>query len=153
MLEFTDKFNLHSIRLDVNMPACHEGYHASWASPIRCEASRVWRTEIPLFAGEQVLGRLTITGQRDHSSACEVIDRLMDFLYPFECRLSEIVSEQVAVSRANAASGSGPLAALAPIATPAPLVPPLGEGPRSAAPAGAMGPSEDWAASKPTSKL
>ncbi len=94
LIEFTDKFNLHTIRLDVNIPAFHEGYHASWASPVRCDSSKLWRTEIPLFADEQMLGRLTITGQRDETSVCEVIDRLMDFLFPFEARLREIVAER-----------------------------------------------------------
>jgi len=117
LLEFTDKFNLHSMRLDVNMPACHEAYHASWTSPVRCPPNELWRTEIPLFADKHVLGRLTILGRRDQSSVCDVVARLADFLYPFECRLMEIANEQVAAARAqstslqDAAAGAGKVGA------------------------------------------
>jgi len=87
LIESTEKFDLNSLRLDVNMPAVHEGYHASWQSPEPADESDLWRTEIPLYAGDQVLGRLTITGVRGAWSVLEVIDRLMELLQGFEVRL------------------------------------------------------------------
>jgi UDP-GlcNAc:undecaprenyl-phosphate GlcNAc-1-phosphate transferase len=123
LVEFTDKFNLHTIRLDVNIPALHEAYHASWASPVKCDSSKLWRTEVPLFADDQILGRLTITGERDAMSVCEVIDRLMDFLCPFEARLQEIVAQRVGATPLTASTAvphTRERAVLAPTVMPTP---------------------------------
>jgi UDP-GlcNAc:undecaprenyl-phosphate GlcNAc-1-phosphate transferase len=90
LIESADKFSVNTIRLDVNMPAFHEGYHGSWVRPTRRDDSDLWRTEIPLHAGERVIGRLTITGDREGISACEVIERLMDLLQPFEAQMLDL---------------------------------------------------------------
>ena len=34
------QLNLRSVRLDVNAPAVHEAYHATWQSPARKESAR-----------------------------------------------------------------------------------------------------------------
>jgi UDP-GlcNAc:undecaprenyl-phosphate GlcNAc-1-phosphate transferase len=102
LTEFANKLRLHSINLDVNLPAAQEGYHASWRRRTRRESQELWRTEIPLFAENRVIGRLIVAGERADASACEVIDRLMDLLQPLEHQLVAL-----ALSNPEDASAAG----------------------------------------------
>lgn len=90
LTEFADKLNLSRIRLDVNLPAAQEGYHASWHRPVNCDPNELWSTEVPLFSGQQVIGRLSAAGEVYGASACDLVERLMDLLQPFEARLVEL---------------------------------------------------------------
>jgi UDP-GlcNAc:undecaprenyl-phosphate GlcNAc-1-phosphate transferase len=90
MIEFADKLRLHRVRLDVNSPAVHEGFHACWERGAAHDARALWSTEIPLFAGDHVVGRLTVTGEREGASSCDLIERLMDLLQPIEARLTQL---------------------------------------------------------------
>jgi UDP-GlcNAc:undecaprenyl-phosphate/decaprenyl-phosphate GlcNAc-1-phosphate transferase len=67
---------LQTLRLDVNLPAIHEGYHARWQRFGGEKEDQLWRAEIPLFMGEQVIGRLTAAGCRDGGSAWMKLARL-----------------------------------------------------------------------------
>ena len=58
--------NLRQVRLDVNAPSLHEGYHARWDRDQEDgEAPRLWRAEIPVTAGGLLVGRLEIAGSPD----------------------------------------------------------------------------------------
>ncbi len=60
------ELNLQSLRLDVNAPFIHEGYHALWYCPEKeAEMSSLWFAELPLMAFGQVVGRVEIAGRRD----------------------------------------------------------------------------------------
>jgi UDP-GlcNAc:undecaprenyl-phosphate GlcNAc-1-phosphate transferase len=56
---------LQSVRLDVNAPAWHEGFHGRWdrkapgADPLGG-----WRLELPVFGHGQYIGRLSVAGER-----------------------------------------------------------------------------------------
>ncbi|HVX09713.1 MAG TPA: MraY family glycosyltransferase [Pirellulales bacterium] len=92
LTEFADKLRLYSIRLDVNLPAVREDFHASWRRPSRCDPQELWRTEIPLFLKTNVIGRLVVAGKRDDGPSCQYIERLMDLLEPFETQLVEMAA-------------------------------------------------------------
>ena len=48
--------NLDMVRLNVNMPAIHEGYHARWdCAHGQKEDGNYWRTEIPLLAQGHIM--------------------------------------------------------------------------------------------------
>ena len=54
---------LRQVRLDVNAPSLHEGYHARWdRGHDDVEAPHLWRAEIPLTARGLPVGRLEIVG-------------------------------------------------------------------------------------------
>jgi UDP-GlcNAc:undecaprenyl-phosphate GlcNAc-1-phosphate transferase len=58
--------NIMKMRLDVNVPAMHEGYHASWHRPdYDGDDPNLWHAEIPLSASGVSVGRLELTGRRD----------------------------------------------------------------------------------------
>jgi hypothetical protein len=77
--------NLVMVRLNVNAPAIYEGYHARWDCPYReAEESDLWRAEIPLVVGEQILGRLEISGQQDHQPVSAKIAAMARLVENFE---------------------------------------------------------------------
>jgi UDP-GlcNAc:undecaprenyl-phosphate GlcNAc-1-phosphate transferase len=90
VIEYAEKLNLIEVKLDVNLAALQEGFHASWRRPSRTEKAQRWSAEVPLFAGEHVIGRLSVCGNRPAGmSSCETVNQLMELLEPLE---SEIVA-------------------------------------------------------------
>ena len=93
LVEFAELNQLVEIKLDINMAAAQEGYHASWRRPSSSEKRERWQTVVPLFAGEHLVGQLAASGRRQTGQPCsEAIEQLMDFLEPFESQLIEFVS-------------------------------------------------------------
>jgi UDP-GlcNAc:undecaprenyl-phosphate/decaprenyl-phosphate GlcNAc-1-phosphate transferase len=76
LTDAADDLRLQTLKLDVNLPAIHEGYHARWQRFGGEKEDQLWRAEIPLFMGEQVIGRLTASGCRDGGSAWIKLSRL-----------------------------------------------------------------------------
>ena len=60
-----EELDLNAVCLDVNAPAWHEGYHHRWS---RIGGSKNpltnWTVEVPLMGGGQIIGRLSISGNR-----------------------------------------------------------------------------------------
>jgi UDP-GlcNAc:undecaprenyl-phosphate GlcNAc-1-phosphate transferase len=63
LLSCAAELNLSTVELDVNAPAIHEGYFASWRRPgLDPPDGGLWRTEIPLTLEGLVIGRVQISG-------------------------------------------------------------------------------------------
>jgi UDP-GlcNAc:undecaprenyl-phosphate GlcNAc-1-phosphate transferase len=83
--------NLRRLRLDVNAPSLHEGYHARWdRGHADGEAPDSWRAEIPLTAGGLSVGRLEVVGEPDGrpvwakiAALTRIMERFVDALPPF----------------------------------------------------------------------
>jgi UDP-GlcNAc:undecaprenyl-phosphate GlcNAc-1-phosphate transferase len=83
--ELSEPLNLQSLRLDVNAPAIHEGYHARWdRSRDEAEEQVVWRAEIPLEVHKQAIGRLEIVGYQDDEPIWQKILTLAKLVQGFE---------------------------------------------------------------------
>jgi UDP-GlcNAc:undecaprenyl-phosphate GlcNAc-1-phosphate transferase len=116
IIEFAEKLNLVEVKLDLNLAAMQEGFHASWHRPSSCEKRERWSADIPLFAEGHLIGRMWVAGNRPVDvTSCGLIHQLMDMLEPLE---AEIVA--LATNR-----GQVETPVEAPIA-PAPLAPPAG---------------------------
>jgi UDP-GlcNAc:undecaprenyl-phosphate GlcNAc-1-phosphate transferase len=77
LTEAGEGLRLRGLQLDVNLPAIHEGYHARWQRfGATGNEAALWRAEVPLFMGDQVIGRLTAVGCRDGGSAWHKLARL-----------------------------------------------------------------------------
>ena len=77
LTEAAEGLRLRGLQLDVNLPAIHEGYHARWQRfGAGANEAALWRAEVPLFMGDQVIGRLTAVGCRDGGSAWFKLARL-----------------------------------------------------------------------------
>lgn len=93
------QLHLKGVRLDVNAPALHEGYHARWdCSNDDGEQVGVWRVELPLTAWEQCVGRLTVIGTADREPVAAKIAALSKWVEQFEQALPSLA--EAAVSRA-----------------------------------------------------
>jgi len=86
--EFAEKLNLVEVKIDLNLAAMQEGFHASWRQPSTCEKQERWTADIPLFAEDHLIGRLWVCGNRPTGiTSCEAIHQLMDLLEPLEAEI------------------------------------------------------------------
>ena len=102
---FAAQLNLRAIRLDVNAPAIHEGYHAKWhRDNNHSEEGDLWRAEIPLVAHGQTVGRLELMGQRDDDSYWMKIARLAKLVD----RVQAVIAESIVTSHKGANGTASP---------------------------------------------
>jgi UDP-GlcNAc:undecaprenyl-phosphate GlcNAc-1-phosphate transferase len=87
LTEAAEDLCLARIRLDVDLPASQEGYHALWEGPRPDDLERCWRIDVPLMARNRLLGHLVVFGQRTWGPARLDVERLLDLLEPFESEL------------------------------------------------------------------
>jgi UDP-GlcNAc:undecaprenyl-phosphate/decaprenyl-phosphate GlcNAc-1-phosphate transferase len=66
LTEAAEQLQLQEVRLDVNAPSLHEGYHARWDRGADADdVPTLWRVTIPLTVRGLAIGRLEIAGQPD----------------------------------------------------------------------------------------
>jgi len=81
--------DLTAVSLDVNAPAWHEGYHRRWQrAGAADDPLTVWRVELPLVAGGQVVGRLVVRGSRADGCMAEKLAALSAVVRETERRLA-----------------------------------------------------------------
>lgn len=113
LTHFAERFDLSDIQLNVTMPALAEEYHASWKRKVHPAESKLWRSEIPLLAGDAFVGRLCITGACHGESTCVWMGELIAGLKPFETHMLEILKDEFDASQPSdgsedlAMSGAG----------------------------------------------
>lgn len=65
LVDQADELALRSVRLDVNAPAWHEGFHGRWDRKSQAaDPLGAWRLELPVFGHGQLIGRLSVAGER-----------------------------------------------------------------------------------------
>jgi UDP-GlcNAc:undecaprenyl-phosphate GlcNAc-1-phosphate transferase len=119
LTESAEKLALTEIRLDVNLPRLHEGYHAFWELPVIHEYQQRWRMEIPLVIDDQMMGHLTVVGQHGGQSAHADIARFLALLETFELQLRAMAQHAATLP----AVGDGAAATHAAPQSQPPLVP------------------------------
>ena len=83
------RLNLRQLRLDVNAPSLHEGYHARWdLQGHEAEGANLWRAEIPLTAHGIDIGRLEIAGPSDGEPVWQKIAAFSMVLEQFSAELT-----------------------------------------------------------------
>lgn len=118
LVTLSKALQVHSLHLDVNAPAWHESFHARWDrsdSGVFSLAVHFWRVDLPVYAREMAVGKMTIVGAADR---LPMVEQLF--------QLTEILAEVPQILP--------PLARSAPVVTgaPAPGVPANGMVPRTA---------------------
>jgi UDP-GlcNAc:undecaprenyl-phosphate GlcNAc-1-phosphate transferase len=106
LTEQGERLNLTEVRLDVNAPAIHEGYHALWFAPDRAESEgqlQAWHTELPLTACGQEVGRLKLVGCRDEQPVWAKVAAMAGVVDQIEARLAELTNARRAAAAASAA--------------------------------------------------
>ena len=105
LIEYAEKSRLIEIRIDLNLAAIQEAYHASWKRRSKCERRELWRAEVPLFVDQHVIGRINLTGEREAGSVvCDVISRVMETLAMLEGEITALASNTNVVSETPGAS-------------------------------------------------
>jgi UDP-GlcNAc:undecaprenyl-phosphate GlcNAc-1-phosphate transferase len=93
LVEFALRFDLNAVQLNVSLPAHREEYHATWERQDKEQHPQRWRTDIPLIAGEIIVGRLRIAGGCTDGSVCKWMGELVAGLKPFEAHLQMLLEE------------------------------------------------------------
>jgi UDP-GlcNAc:undecaprenyl-phosphate GlcNAc-1-phosphate transferase len=87
------QLELRAVCLDVNAPALHEGYHARWGRvPADAETRTIWRAEIPLAVGGQIVGRLEFAGLHGGDPVAEKIALVAKIVEDVEMALAGLTS-------------------------------------------------------------
>lgn len=87
-----EQLPLKSLRLDVNAPFLHEGYHASWDRiAASVEENTLWRAELPLTATNgQLVGRLEMVGFPSQEPIWAQMAALLRVVEEFDTPLGQI---------------------------------------------------------------
>jgi UDP-GlcNAc:undecaprenyl-phosphate GlcNAc-1-phosphate transferase len=86
------RLQLRMIRLNVNAPALHEGYHACWDSLNAAnEEMSEWRADIPLTFQGHMLGRLEVIGERNHEPIWQKMATVLEVVEKFEAAAYDMV--------------------------------------------------------------
>ena len=95
LTESAEKLRLTKIKLDLNVPAIAESFHATWSSNGHEDRENEWRLRLPLAVAGHTAGSLTVVGERDEESACPGIELILEMLEPFEARLRDLTVEEI----------------------------------------------------------
>lgn len=88
--------NLKTIRLDINAPSLHEGYHARWVNPVNEHneaGNSCWSVGIPLTFHDNTVGRLEVGGFHDERPVWEKIAVLTKVVGDVEVKLDNLAVE------------------------------------------------------------
>ena len=93
--EFAEKLELVEVKLDLNLAAMQEGFHATWRQPSDSEKQDRWSADVPLFAEEHLVGRLFVCGIKPTGkTSCEAIQMFMELLEPLETEIVALATNQ-----------------------------------------------------------
>jgi UDP-GlcNAc:undecaprenyl-phosphate/decaprenyl-phosphate GlcNAc-1-phosphate transferase len=98
LVDFAEKNDLWYLRLDLNMPWRHEGYHGAWIRKPLPDRSEQWSVKLPIICNGRVVGRLDIAGQAAGTSQIESLESfsfLIQELQPAIERLVCSIGERV----------------------------------------------------------
>jgi UDP-GlcNAc:undecaprenyl-phosphate GlcNAc-1-phosphate transferase len=96
--ETAEEFRFSSVTLDLNAPAWHEGYHRRWTRVGAAEDPLTsWHVDLPLLCGEQIIGRLSVAGNRAEESFAETMGALARILEQTET-LAALAAQKSGVS-------------------------------------------------------
>jgi UDP-GlcNAc:undecaprenyl-phosphate GlcNAc-1-phosphate transferase len=109
LVDFAEKNGLWCLKLDLNMPWRHEGYHGAWIRKPLPDRSEQWSVKLPIICNERVVGRLDIAGQAVGTSQLESLESfsfLIEELQPAIERLVCSIGEPARLKGESAATSA-----------------------------------------------
>jgi len=94
--------NFRSLRLDVNAPQMHEGYHAKWdrfGSSGSHEEKTDWRADLPITLDGKVIGRLTAIGLLDSEPIWVKLQQLAEIVKTTEIHVHRLTEHLGATAK------------------------------------------------------
>ena len=95
LVEFCEKHNMARVRLDLNMPWLHEGFHANWHRNKMPEFSERWSVKLPLIQSGKVYGNLEFIGRHQDGETLVVMARLAELLETMQSDIESLVNDFV----------------------------------------------------------
>lgn len=80
LVQAAGELALSEIRLDVNLPAAQEGYHACWRLPCFDEVAPCWQLDVPLVVGQYPIGRVRAACVSEGRQPADGIRRILEVL-------------------------------------------------------------------------
>lgn len=106
--DFAEEHLLAQVRLDLNLPWLHEGYHATWQRPVSFEKHECWKTSLPMTADGRTFGRLEVVGPLCHASVYVQLSLLSELLESMEPVIARLANEDIKVTNAETAAPARP---------------------------------------------
>lgn len=93
-----ESMQLKTICLDVNAPSLKEGYHARWGRvQSDVETPCYWKTEIPLAARGQFVGRLEVVAMRNGAPLRDLASQVCKLVEDVESAMDHLTAPEAAV--------------------------------------------------------
>ena len=94
------RMGLSRVRLDVNLPAMHEGYYAEWRSRSRSsDEVAAWNAVVPLVVNARAIGRVELSGDRSHNPSFQNwLNSVGELVEEVELRVTYLVQSHNAVA-------------------------------------------------------
>lgn len=97
LVEFAERNDLTLLKLDLNMPWLHEGYHGSWAMGEMVEPGQQWSLRLPVICTERIVGRLDIAGRAEGTSQIEALEAFSFLIGELQPAIEQLVGTLEAV--------------------------------------------------------
>ncbi|MEZ6107687.1 MAG: MraY family glycosyltransferase [Pirellulaceae bacterium] len=102
LTEFAERHHLKEVRLDLNLPWLHEGYHAVWQRQLEgIDVDSLWQTRLPLCANSRLFGHVQITGPSNRGAIYPILAQLSDLLESMETVIQRLALSPDAIEEAS----------------------------------------------------
>lgn len=91
LVEFADINGLWRLRLDLNMPWLHEGYHGSWSRGEMPDANQQWCVKLPIVCRQRVVGRLDLVGKIEGTNQIESLEAFSFLIAELQPEMDKLV--------------------------------------------------------------
>jgi UDP-GlcNAc:undecaprenyl-phosphate GlcNAc-1-phosphate transferase len=92
LVDEAEGLDLVRLKLDLNMPWLHEGYHAKWVRAVPQRTTQLVRLEWPLYLEQRTIGSLSIAGDCDADQAVWLA-KVAELLAELQDRLQTIAMQ------------------------------------------------------------
>lgn len=101
LVEFATKNGVAVLKLDLNMPWRHEGYHGYWVSSVLPERAEQWSVRLPIICQGRTVGRIEIVGKAEGSSQLESLEAFSFLIGELQPAIEQLVCTLSAVAEGS----------------------------------------------------
>lgn len=91
LVEFAEKNGLWQLKLDLNLPWQHEGYHGYWARGSMPDRAEQWSVKLPIICMRRSVGRLVVIGHAGGQSQLESLEAFSYLIAEMQPEIERLV--------------------------------------------------------------
>jgi UDP-GlcNAc:undecaprenyl-phosphate GlcNAc-1-phosphate transferase len=91
LVEFAEKNGLWQLKLDLNLPWQHEGYHGYWARGSMPDRAEQWSVKLPIICLRRSVGRLVVIGHAGGQSQLESLEAFSYLIAEMQPEIERLV--------------------------------------------------------------